>query len=45
MILQFLKFIRSIHWIQRFDNSAKIEIVARPRGDDWFEDEINQFEE
>ena len=29
-----------LYWIHHFDNSAKIGIMARPRGDDWLEDEI-----
>ena len=32
-----------IYWIHKFDNSAKIGIMARPRGDDWLEDEINHL--
>jgi protein-tyrosine phosphatase len=31
----------NIYWIQTFDNSARIGIMARPRGGDWLEDEIN----
>jgi len=30
----------NIYWIRKFDNSARIGIMARPRGDDWLEDEI-----
>lgn len=33
----------NIYWIHKFDNSAKIGIMARPRGDDWLEDEIAHF--
>ena len=33
----------NIYWIHKFDNSAKIGIMARPRGDDWLEDEINHL--
>jgi protein-tyrosine phosphatase len=29
-----------IHWIHHFDNGAKLGIMARPRGDDWLEEEI-----
>jgi len=32
-----------IYWIHKFDNSAKIGIMARPRGDDWLEDEITHL--
>ncbi len=33
----------TIYWIHKFHNSAKIGIMARPRGDDWLEDEINNL--
>jgi protein-tyrosine phosphatase len=33
----------NIYWIHEFENSAKIGIMARPRGDDWLEDEINHL--
>ena len=33
----------NIHWIHKFDNSARIGIMARPRGDDWLEDEIKHL--
>lgn len=29
-----------IYWINKFDNSARIGIMARPRGGDWLKDEI-----
>jgi protein-tyrosine phosphatase len=29
-----------IYWIHQFDNSARLGIMARPRGDEWLEDEI-----
>ena len=29
-----------IYWIHQFDNTAKLGIMARPRGDDWLVDEI-----
>jgi protein-tyrosine phosphatase len=29
-----------IYWIHRFANSSRIGIMARPRGNDWLEDEI-----
>jgi len=29
-----------IYWIHRYDNSAKIGIMARPRGNEWLEEEI-----
>jgi protein-tyrosine phosphatase len=32
-----------IYWIHTFDNSSKIGIMARPRGEDWLEDEINHL--
>jgi protein-tyrosine phosphatase len=32
-----------IYWIQQFDNSAKLGIMARPRGDDWLEGEIENL--
>ena len=32
-----------IYWIYQFDNSAKIGIMGRPRGNDWLEDEINHL--
>jgi protein-tyrosine phosphatase len=31
----------NIYWIHKFDNFARIGIMARPRGGDWLEDEIN----
>jgi protein-tyrosine phosphatase len=33
----------NIYWIHKFDNSARIGIMPRPRGDDWLEDEINHL--
>ena len=33
----------NIYWIHKFDNFAKIGIMARPSGDDWLEDEINHL--
>jgi protein-tyrosine phosphatase len=32
-----------IYWLHTFDNSAQIGIMARPRGNDWLEDEINHL--
>ena len=32
-----------IYWLHKFDNSAKIGIMARPRGDNWLEDEIKHL--
>lgn len=32
-----------IYWLHTFDNTAKIGIMARPRGNDWLEDEINSL--
>lgn len=32
-----------IYWLHQFDNLAKIGIMARPRGNDWLEDEINHL--
>ena len=32
-----------IYWLHTFGNSAKIGIMARPRGDNWLEDEINHL--
>lgn len=29
-----------IYWIQQFDNSARLGIMARPRGGEWLEGEI-----
>ena len=29
-----------VYWLHTFDNLAKIGIMARPRGNDWLEDEI-----
>ena len=29
-----------IYWIYQFDNGSKLGIMARPRGDDWQEEEI-----
>ena len=29
-----------IYWLHTFENAAKIGIMARPRGNDWLEDEI-----
>lgn len=34
-----------IYWIHQFENSARIGIVARPRGDDWLENEISNLSE
>lgn len=33
----------TVYWIHRFANSAKIGIMARPRGDDWLEGEIGHL--
>jgi protein-tyrosine phosphatase len=33
-----------IYWIETFESSAKIGIMARPRGGDWLEDEIRNLE-
>jgi protein-tyrosine phosphatase len=33
----------NIYWIHKFDNSARIGIMSRPRGGDWLEDEINHL--
>jgi protein-tyrosine phosphatase len=30
----------TIYWVHQFDNTARIGIMARPRGGDWLEDEI-----
>ncbi len=32
-----------IYWIHQFENSAGIAIMARPRGEEWLEDEIDKF--
>lgn len=32
--------VTKIHWIHRFDNAASLGIMARPRGDDWLDEEI-----
>jgi protein-tyrosine phosphatase len=32
------------YWIETFESSAKIGIMARPRGGDWLEDEIRNLE-
>lgn len=29
-----------VYWVHRFHNNARLGIMARPRGDDWLEDEI-----
>ena len=29
-----------VYWIKNLDNSARLGIMARPRGNDWLEDEI-----
>jgi protein-tyrosine phosphatase len=29
-----------IYWLHTFENAAQLGIMARPRGDDWLEDEI-----
>src|ERR1700730_6326925 len=29
-----------VYWVHGFENSARIGIMARPRGADWLEDEI-----
>ena len=29
-----------IYWIHKFDNAAKLVIMARPRGDEWLADEF-----
>ncbi|MGC4104277.1 protein-tyrosine phosphatase family protein [Ferruginibacter sp.] len=33
-----------IYWIHQFENNARLGIMARPRGNDWLEDEINNLE-
>ena len=32
-----------IYWLHQFENSAKLGIMARPRGNDWLEEEIIHF--
>lgn len=32
-----------IYWLHTFDNAAKLGTMARPRGNDWLEDEINHL--
>ena len=32
-----------IHWIYQFENKARIGIMARPRGNEWLEDEIKHL--
>lgn len=32
-----------VYWIHQLDNCAKIGIMARPRGNDWLEDEVNHL--
>jgi protein-tyrosine phosphatase len=32
-----------IYWLHAFHNAAKLGIMARPRGNDWLEDEINHL--
>ncbi len=32
-----------IYWIHEFSNATKIGIMARPRGNEWLEDEISSF--
>ena len=32
-----------IHWIYRFENKARIGIMARPGGNEWLEDEIKHL--
>lgn len=34
----------NIYWIHKFENSANIGIMPRPRGGDWLEDEIRHLE-
>lgn len=33
----------TIYWLHRFDSSARLGIMARPRGDDWLDDEIAEL--
>jgi protein-tyrosine phosphatase len=33
-----------IYWIHAFDNVARLGIMARPRGNDWLEDEIKHLQ-
>jgi protein-tyrosine phosphatase len=32
-----------IYWLQEFGNSSRLGIMARPRGDDWLENEIREL--
>src|SRR5882757_10359364 len=32
-----------IYWIEKFANNARIGIMARPRGQEWLEDEISSL--
>lgn len=32
-----------IYWLHQFENSAKLGIMARPRGGEWLEEEIAMF--
>jgi len=29
-----------VYWIHQYDNGARLGIMARPRGDDWLEEEV-----
>jgi len=33
-----------LYWLHKFDNNARLAIMARPRGGEWLEDEIIQFQ-
>ena len=35
--------VTKVYWIHAFANSARIGIMARPRGNDWLEDEITNL--
>lgn len=37
---QTIKMFTRPYWIHQFDNAARLGIMARPRGDDWLDDEI-----
>ena len=43
VILENTKMFTKIYWVHQLDNLAKIGIMARPRGNDWLEDEINHL--
>ena len=32
-----------IYWLHQYDNSAKLGIMARPRGNDWLDEEITNI--